>query len=216
MREQIQELYNKFYGQDVFIIAGGYSVQAINIDYLYEKNTVAINDSYKILSNATALFWCDNSWCGREFDGLKQHQTKLRFHPRHYSSTHIEKDIKTAGGATVLNRTGDYGYDPDIDNVRGNNGGVQSLNFVINLGAKRIYLIGYDMRDDPLKRGKTHWHDNHQVVIRHDTYSRLFIPSMVSLNKEIRRLKLDVEIINCSKTSALTCFKKEIPKELIL
>lgn len=216
MREQIQELHSKFYGQDVFIVGGGYSVKNTNIDYLHDKNTIAINDSYEILPNATALFWCDNSWSGREFDKLQIHNTKLRFHPRRYAETHIAKDIKAPAGATVLNKTGDYGYDPNIDNVCGNNGGVQCLNFVINLGAKRIYLIGYDMRDDPLQRGTTHWHDKHLLEIRHDTYSRLFIPSMISLNTEVRRLGLNVEIINCSKTSALHCFEKRTMKELVL
>lgn len=215
MREHLEELYNKFYGQDVFIVAGGYSVNDINLNYLHDKNTVAINDSYKILPNATALFWCDNSWCGREFDGLKLHQTKLRFHSMHHGAGHIANDVKAPGGATVVHRTGEYGFDPNVDHVMGNNGGVQCLNLVINMGAKRIYLIGYDMRDDPLKRGKTHFHNHHILPIRHDTYSRLFIPSMVALDKEVRRLGINVEIINCSRTSAITCFKKEIVKELV-
>lgn len=216
MRDEIQELYSKFYGQDVFIVGGGYSVRDINLEYLHDKNTVAINDAYKILPNATALFWCDNSWCGREFDGLKAHKTKQRFHTRKYASTHIAQNIKAPGGATVLNRSDDYGFDPNVDNVCGNNGGTQCLNFVVNMGAKRIYLIGYDMRDDPLKRGKTHWHDDHQLVIRHDTYSRLFIPSIVSLNKSIKKRGINVDIINCSQTSAIPCFEKRRVQELML
>jgi len=216
MRQHIQELYNKFSSQEVFIVAGGYSVNSINMDYLHDKNTIAINDSYKILPNATALFWCDNSWAGREADGLKEHKTLLRFNSRHYGHNHILKDIKTSGGATVLNRTGDYGFDPIIDNVRGNNGGVQCLNFVINLKPRKIYLIGYDMRDNPVERGKTHWHDYHTVQIRHDTYSRLFIPSMVSLHKELQKMNIKIPIINCSRTSALSCFPKKIIPELRL
>jgi len=216
MREQIQELYNKFHGQDVFIVAGGYSVETTNMDYLQDKNTIAINDSYKLLPNATALLWCDSSWYGRESKELDQHKTRLRFHPRHHGATHIKNDILASGGATVLHRSSDYGFDPNIDNVCGNNGGVQCLNFVINLGAKRIYLVGFDMRDNPLKRGQTHWHNYHTLTVKDDTYSRLFVPSMVSLDKEVRRLRLDVEIINCSRTSALSCFKKKVIKELVL
>lgn len=215
MRKQIQELHNKFYGQDIFIVGGGYSIESTNIDFLHDKLTIAINDSYEILPNATALFWCDNSWCGKEFDKLEKHECKLRFHPRTYGQTHVEQDIPGPAGSTILNKTGDYGYDPNIDNVMGNNGGTQSINFAVNMGAKRIYLIGFDMRDDPLARGKTHWHDKHQLVIRHDTYSRLFIPSMIALDKELRKSKVKVEIINCSRTSAITCFKKKNVKGLV-
>lgn len=215
MREKIQKMYDKSFGQDIFIVGGGYSVRDINLDYLHDKVTIAINDSYKILPNATALFWCDSSWAGKHHDGLKEHQCDLRFHPRTYAQTHIKNDISGPSGCTILHRTGEYGYDPNIDNVVGNNGGTQSINFAVNLGAKRIYLIGFDMRDDPLKRGKTHWHDNHEVVIRHDTYSRLFIPSMEALDKEIRKRRIKVEIINCSRTSAITCFRKKNIKGLM-
>jgi hypothetical protein len=208
-------MYDKSFGQDIFIVGGGYSVREVNLDFLTDRVTIAINDSYKILPNATALFWCDNSWCGREMDGLQKHECELRFHPRTYAETHIKKDITGPAGSTILNRTGEYGYDPNIDNVMGNNGGTQALNFAVNLGAKRVYLIGFDMRDDPLSRGTTHWHDAHQVVIRHDTYSRLFIPSIEALNKELKKRRIGTEVINCSRTSAITCFKKKNVKGLM-
>jgi hypothetical protein len=215
MREQIESLYHKFFGQEVFIVAGGYSVKDINIDYLHDKNTVAINDAYKILPNATALFWCDASWAGREYDGLKLHKTQLRFNPKFNASTQIENSTLTSGGALILNRTGAHGYDPDINNVMGNNGGVQSINFVVNLGARRIHLIGFDMRDNPTKRGENHWHNYHQLVVKPDIYTRSFIPSMNALNAGIRSSGVDVEILNCSKTSAIECFKKQIIPELV-
>lgn len=216
MREHIQEIYAKFAGKTVFIVGGGYSVQSTNIEYLHDKNVIAINDSYKLLPNASALFWCDASWAGKNSDGLKEHKTHLRFNTRHYAETHIKKDIKTSGGATVLHRTGDYGFDPNIDNVMGNNGGVQCLNFVLNLKPQKIYLIGYDMRDNPLKPGETHWHNYHTLVVKNDIYTRQFIPSMIALYKQIQKLGITTEIINCSRTSAIACFPKKVIPELTL
>lgn len=207
MREQLEKLYNKLYNQDVYLIGGGYSVQDTDLNKLQNRNTIAINDAYEIFPNATALFWGDSGWFGKHGAGLITHSTKLRFHARNHGETHIKKNILAPGDATVLRRTGDYGFDPDPDSVRGNNSGVQCLNFAINMGAKRIYLIGFDMRDSPLQRGKTHYHDNRTLPMKHDTYSRLFIPSMISLDKEVRRLNIKVEVINCSKTSAITCFR---------
>jgi hypothetical protein len=52
--------------------------------------------------------------------------------------------------------------------------------------------------------------------MRLNIYEKQFIPSMISLDKEIRRLGINVDIINCSRTSALTCFKKEVIAELML
>lgn len=215
MREQLQELHNKLFNQEVFIVAGGYSVNDINVDFLQSKKTVAINDSYRLLPNATALFWCDPNWASENIPNLNNHQTLLRFNPRHHAHGHIKDDIKGTAGATILKRSGEYGFDPNVDSVMGNNGGVQCLNLVINMGAKRIYLIGYDMRDNPSKRGQTHFHNNHNLVVRPDIYKRFFIPSMLALHKEVKRLNLGVEIINCSQTSAITCFEKRIVSGLM-
>lgn len=209
MRKDIQELYSLFCNQEVFIVGGGYSVQNINVDYLSDKRVIVINDSFKLLPNANAIFWCDSSWAGKNLEELESHSSHLRFHPRFYSETHIREDIKGPGNANLLMRTGDHGFDTNIDNVRGNNGGVQCLNFVLNMNPSKVYLVGYDMRDNPRKRGETHWHNYHSLVVRPDIYANEFIPSMNSLYREIQRLGITTEIINCSATSALTCFPKK-------
>jgi hypothetical protein len=216
MRLHLQELYNKFFGQDIFIIGGGYSVKSINIDYLYDKNVIAINDAFDRFPNATALFWCDESWAARNYHKFKNHKSDLRFVSKTYGSGHIKNDIKTFGGATVLLNTGEYGYDPLIDNVRGNNSGTEALNLVVNTKPKKIYLIGFDMRDNPEKRGETHFHNNHILVVKPEIYKTQFIPSIISLAKEVRKLYPTLEIINCSKTSAIPCFPKKIISELML
>jgi hypothetical protein len=214
MRKQIESLYNKFFGQEVFIVAGGYSVKDININYLHDKNTVAVNDAYKLLPNATALFWCDTSWYGREANTLDKHNTKLRFHAKF--NANVVDETLTSGGATPLLRTGTHGYDRDINHVMGNNSGTHCLNFVVNLGAKRIYLIGFDMRDNPTKRGENHWHDYHTLAVRPNIYSEMFVPSITALNAGIRASNVVVDIINCSKLSAITCFKKQTFAELVV
>jgi hypothetical protein len=214
MRPKLQELKNKLSGQEVFIIGGGYSVKGVNIDFLKDKLTIGINDSYKILPNATALYWSDNSWLGRHIDQIEKHPCPLRFNARHNGQGMVNADIETSGNATVLLRTSVMGFDPNPDNVAGNNGGAHALNLAINMGAKKIYLVGYDMRDNPLKRTETHWHNNHKLAVRPDIYTNQFIPAIVALDKEVRRLGIDVEIINCSPTSAIQCFKKDRIREL--
>lgn len=218
MRPQLQELYNNFFGQDVFIVGGGYSIKSVNLNYLLDKKVIAINTAFEYLPNATALLWSDSSWLGinNNLNKLTDHKCKLRFNPKKHGQGHIQKNILTSGGATVLLATGDYGFDPNIDNVRGNNSGVQALNLAINMKPKRIFLIGFDMRSNPLKPAETHFHDKHQLVVRPNTYANLFIPSMVSLATEIKKLNINTEIINCSPTSALACFEKRLIKELQL
>jgi hypothetical protein len=214
MRKKLQELKTKLSGQEVFIVGGGYSVERINKNFLQDKLVIGINDSYQFLPNAVALYWCDNEWLRNHLDNLNSHPCKLRFNARHNGRAHVRQDIETTGGGTVLFRSGEMGFDPNPDNVKGNNGGAQCLNLIINMGAKRINLIGFDMRDDPLKPGRTNYHNNHHIQGRPDVYSRLFIPAMKELYKEVRRLRIDVDIVNCSPTSALQCFRKDRIKGL--
>lgn len=213
MRAKLQELKNKLAGQEVFIVGGGYSVEHVNKDFLQDKIVVGINDAYEFLPNAAALYWCDNSWVARHMHILKDHPCQLRFNAAPHYRVHIEKDIDACGGATALYLTGNMGFDPDPNCVKGNNGGTHALNLVINMGAKRINLIGFDMRDDPLRPGKTHYHDNHIVTSRVSVYKN-FIAAMQDLYKEVRRLRIDVDIVNCSPTSALQCFRKDRIKGL--
>ena len=215
MRTKLQELKNKLSGQEVFIVGGGYSIEQINKDFLQDKLVVGINDAYQFLPNAAALYWCDNSWVARHMHLLKEHPCQHRFNAAPHYRVHIEKDIDASGGATALHLTGDKGFDPNPDCVKGNNGGTHALNLTINMGARRIYLLGFDMRDDPLKPGKFHYHNNHIVTPRIDVYTE-FIDAMKELNKEVRRLRIDVDIVNCSPTSALQCFRKDRIKGLYL
>ena len=41
----------------------------------------------------------------------------------------IAKNALGVAGANLLKKTGDYGYDPNVNHVRGNNSGTQALNF---------------------------------------------------------------------------------------
>ncbi len=81
---------------------------------------------------------------------------------------------------------------------QGSNSGYQAINLAYNLGAKRIILLGYDMQ---FSGGKAHWFGDHPNNVRSD-YN-----SFISYYKNLSTmLPADLEIINCTKQTALTCF----------
>lgn len=215
MRESVKKLFNKFNNQEIFIVGGGYSIKKLNINYLHDKLTVAINDAYKILPNASVLFWCDTSWAGREYDGVKYHGCDLRFTSRKTTPEKIT-NIKSTLNSTILLKTGDFGFDPNPNNVMGNNSGAQALNLVVNMKPKKIYLIGYDMRTNPADPAESHFHNDHQLVVRPDTYPKLFIPSIEAMYEQMCKLNIKTKIINCSPLSELKCFEKDTLPGLML
>ncbi len=67
----------------------------------------------------------------------------------------------------------------------------------IAAGASRVVLIGYDMKY--AVNGKTHWHEGHPVKVPDGYYRNVY-------TRMFETLKTDVEILNASLDTALTCF----------
>lgn len=84
--------------------------------------------------------------------------------------------------------------DPNLIH-QGQNGGYQAINLAVHFGAKRIILIGYDMK------GK-HWHPDHK-----GNNPGNFAQWIKNFSTMIPQLKeLGVEVINCTRDTALECF----------
>lgn len=204
MRDKIQELYKKVAGRQVFVIGGGPSFKNVDKSLLEGHEVICINSAYKEFPNATALYWCDESWLGNHYDNILNHPCPLRFTARHSADGYIARNQLAAGNACVLRRTGDFGVDTDIDSVRGNNSGAHVINLLANVKARRIILLGYDLS---LSNGQSHWHGGHGLPMSNYIYDDLFIPSFNSMAKPLQDMKVDV--VNCSEKTALECFRKD-------
>lgn len=87
--------------------------------------------------------------------------------------------------------------------MTGQNSGHQAINLAVLLGARRILLLGFDMKSSG---GKTHWFGEHPTRTDESIFSAMLnnFPHMV------RPLAaLGVEVINCTPGSALQCFPKQ-------
>lgn len=84
----------------------------------------------------------------------------------------------------------------------GRNSGYQAINLAVHLGARRILLLGYDMMRHS---GKSHFFGEHPKGWLPSPYPD-FVKFFDSLRKPLARV--GVEIVNCSRTTALKCFPK--------
>lgn len=85
----------------------------------------------------------------------------------------------------------------------GGSGGYQAINLAYHLGAEKIILAGYDYQHTD---GKTHFHGDHP-----EGWANFGSPE--ERGGSFHRLAEDlwwrgVEVINCSKATSLTCFKR--------
>lgn len=189
-------------GGTVAIFAGGPSLTQADVDYCRGKvdASIAINNSYKLAPWVTALYAADRKWWTWHkgcpgFKGLKY--TLSPTAPRMYPDVQLLKNTGREG--LDVNPTGlHHGY----------NGTHQAMNLAVHFGAKRIVLLGVDMR--PLD-GKEHWHGDHPNKSR--SPYKLFIRMVGTLVNPLN--DLGIEVINCSPRSALECFPKRSLRDVL-
>ena len=196
-------------GQACVVAATGPSLTEEVVERVFCEgiNTIAVNDAYRLMPWADALYACDGAWWDhhkacRGFGGAKwsSHQAgtndKLR-HARLY-------------GLSLVNGSDGQGFSTDPAHIHyGGNSGFQAINLALLFGAIRIVCIGFDMQtvDD-----KAHFFGNHPGRLQRSTNYERFCNAFRFAAKT---LPPGVEIINATPNSALKCFPR-MPLETAL
>lgn len=89
--------------------------------------------------------------------------------------------------------------------VTGQNSGYQAVGIAVLAGARRIVLLGYDMKPGP--RGEEHWFGKHPRGLNSPTAHLPIMRGNFSKLAPALEQK-GIEVINCSTDTALTCFKR--------
>lgn len=181
----------------VVCLGGGPSLTKEDVDTVRGKATViAVNDAYRLAPWADVLYACDAKWWRwhkgvPEFAGLK------------YALDAADKQFPSDAGIQILENTGHEGIEPAPTGLRtGKNSGYQALNLAKHLGATRVILLGYDMELGP--KSKSHWFGEHPDKIKPPVTT--FLPYFAGAAAPLAAA--GIEVINCSRRTALTCFPR--------
>ncbi len=89
--------------------------------------------------------------------------------------------------------------------VTGGNSGYQAVHLAAHFGAKRIVLVGFDMKEG--KNNRRHWFGNHPGSLN---ARGNFIPwaRQFKMLADYLENKLRIDVINCTTDTALTCFRR--------
>jgi len=186
-------------GQTVVLLASGPSLSDEQLAYVKGKAlTIAINTTYKAAPWATMLYACDLKWWNWhdgafDFEGLR-----------------VTTDVDAANLYDIAYIPGipEPGLSTDPCAIHtGSNSGYQAINLAALLGAKRVLLLGYDMKI--AKNGASHWHGDHPDKQR--SPYQLFLDCFDTIAEQ----NPDIEIINCTPGSALDCFDKSTIETMI-
>lgn len=197
-------------GATVVCIASGPSLHADDLALIAQAQATGlckvacVNSSFTFAPFADLLYAGDMCWWKhyaqqvakgkwQEFAGEKWTTSKAaaeRFKLHHVNGWHGH-----GHGLSVL---------PGRINL-GGNGGYATVGLAYDRGASRILLTGYDMQRT---KNRTHCHGDHPQPLRNPP-SSLFPVWVKRFSKLARGLeKAGVEVLNCTRESALQCFPR--------
>lgn len=189
---------------ECFILGGGPSLKALDINRLKGRRTIAVNNAYKLADWIDVLFFGDCRWLGAHREALL-HWAGLKV-------TTCERHIGKPGLKVIkkLNRIIGLSSDPGV--VAWNlSSGACAINLAVHFGVKRMVLLGFDMQKVD---GKTNWHDDYPAPInpRHNPYPR-FMGKFPAIAEALKRRK--IECINACPDSALEVFPKVAMEDVL-
>lgn len=178
----------------VYIIGGGPSLKNFDWTKLEGKKVIAINRAFEVLPKADILYWTDSRFYKWNTDNINKFKG-LKFTCRSFRN--MPNDITLLKSVNNMNINTRPSYI-----THGNNSGFGAINLAVKLGAKKIYLLGYDMSSNP---ENTHWHSGYQLNHNHNIYNKM-IKYFESLPNELKKLK--IECYNANMKSKLNVFRK--------
>ena len=173
-----------------FIVGGGASLIGFPWQQLYDKRVIATNNAYQTCPNAEIVLFTDKRFWSTHRNKLLEHSGTIMTTARSLASKRIQ----------TLKITGTRGLDTHAGCVRsGNSTGYKAINLAVNLGAKSLFLLGFDMRR---LNGRSHWHDGESTDRNLENMLRYFGSLVRPLSE------LGVHVINCSPESAIPFWDK--------
>jgi hypothetical protein len=194
-------------GRTVVCLASGPSLAEADVDVVKGKAPViAVNAAIRLAPWADVFYsgawewWTpqavkDRAW----FTGLS-----VRLALNQGPGWNQMRPGVTPEGVIVLANTGDDGFETQPTGIKTyKNSGGAAINVAVHFGATRIILLGYDLQVD--RHGRHHFHETGPV--RHGSPYADFRRNIATMVPTLGRL--GVEVINCTRSTALTCFPRQ-------
>jgi len=186
--------------ETVVCIAGGPSLTAEQCDQLKAPRAagaikvLGVNNAYRI-AELDALLAVDLQWWKQHYADVAERCPGLETVTQD-ASAHKQFHLTTRVRGTARDGLGHH------EIHTGSNGGHAAVNLAYLWGARRIILLGYDMKAGP--SGERHWHADHpKPCIQHQHFSN-WIHRFKSTAADLT--KAGIEVLNCTPGSALPWF----------
>ncbi len=194
-------------GETVFVIAGGPSVESVDLTRLRGHRVVVVNSSYLSYGDADVLLFTDVRW-------WRIHSSRVRGAFNGEVVTIIPPKNALYDGLSVYNRQRSGGISTDPTRLAWWHTSVTStLNYVALKGAARIGTLGLDGKDALDKR----WHHEPHPTQWGSGHPRKYEMHGEALRSQVAPLRaMGVEVYNLNPDSAHKMFQFASLNDLLL
>jgi len=187
------------------------SVYSPYMSSIHDKHTIGINVAYLLGDWIDFVFFGDSGFLLKHQHALANFQgLKISCHPKADSLSWVKFVARDKSHAQGISSN------PMRVSWNGNSGAA-AISIAVHTGAKRVILLGFDMKVN--EEDNQHWHDIYQRGTTMDQKRRRKMPFHRHLRgfPQIARdaKQMGVEILNASPDSAIECFQKVTVKELL-
>lgn len=188
-------------GETIACVASGPSLTQSDVDRLKGRvRVIVVNDNHRLAPWADLLYAADEAWWN-EYQGVPGF-------PGFKCTFSIPAAARWGLIRLPGERTGQgLSHDP-MRIFQGGNSGYAAINIAWLLGAKRILLLGYDMQDT---LGQKHWFGDHPKSLRNGGQYGRWLPRFATIPATLK----GVEVLNCTRMSALNCFPRATLEEVL-
>jgi hypothetical protein len=202
-RTELWSVPPRLFNDEVLILGGGPSLKWYDWSRLPAwTSIIAINDAYRRALKADVLYFADELWGKANKDDINAtFEGRLVVTRQPLSPS----DARVVGSRLrVVDRGWGCNLSRSPSHLSGFDGGSNAINLAYLGGAKRILLLGFDMRPGS-------WHGRSYPDSCPDThYDRFFMPSHRGMAEELE--KTECEVINITPGSALQCYRSQQPE----
>jgi hypothetical protein len=185
-------------GEDVYVLGGGPSLRIFDWDRIRSRKVIGCNGAYLLGSQVVdiVVFGDVNWWKTIGCEGTKH------FGGRVVGST--PNLLRPVPWLLQMTRQ-QYGLGaPGLGRLAWNrNTGSLGINLALLLGARRVYLLGFDMSLSA--RGEANWHDERCEPARAEVYAR-FRAGFAFLASALPETFPGVEVVNLHASATLPMF----------
>ena len=188
------DYWQRWKGETVAILASGPSMTRADA-VLVERSgckTITVNSTWRLHPRADAHYSSDEDWWVENLPDMR-HQTFGEFWSG--APGRVAHDVRSCPyrkAAMGLHRApGAIAW--------GGNSGYCAIGLAYQFGAAKIILLGFDQQGD-------HWHEDHPLHVKRPANFPMWADRFATLARDCRKHGLDV--VNCSRETALTCFRR--------